>query len=38
MIGMFGMFGMFGVAEALIQLRHVDTTPVKQKISRIVPT
>ena len=32
------MIGMFGVAEALIQLRHVDTTPVKQKISRIVPT
>ncbi len=32
------MIGMFGVAEALIQLRYVDKTAVKQKLTRIVPS
>ena len=32
------MIGMFGVAEALIQLRHIDKLAVKQTISRIVPS
>ncbi len=32
------MIGMFGVAEALIQLRHIDKTAVKQKIGRIIPS
>lgn len=32
------MIGMFGVAEALIQLRHIDKVAVKQKIARIVPS
>lgn len=32
------MIGMFGVAEALIQLRHIDKVAVKQTISRIVPS
>ncbi|RYH08054.1 tripartite tricarboxylate transporter permease [Tropicimonas sp. IMCC6043] len=31
------MIGMFGVAEALIQLRHLEMAAVKQTISRIVP-
>jgi putative tricarboxylic transport membrane protein len=31
------MIGFFGVAEALIQLHHVDTKPIKQNVSRIVP-
>lgn len=32
------MIGMFGVSEALLQLHHVDTPAVRQKISRIVPS
>ena len=32
------MIGLFGVAEALTQLRHLDTAPVKQAIGRIVPS
>lgn len=32
------MIGMFGVAEALIQLRHIDKKAVKQTITRIVPS
>ncbi|MEM8854379.1 MAG: tripartite tricarboxylate transporter permease, partial [Pseudomonadota bacterium] len=32
------MIGMFGVAEALVQLHHVDKAVVKQKIGRIVPS
>lgn len=32
------MIGFFGVAEALIQLEHVDKTPMKQLVSRIVPS
>ena len=31
------MIGFFGVAEALVQLEHVDTSPIKQKVSRIFP-
>ena len=31
------MIGFFGVAEALAQLEHVDTAPIKQKVTRIVP-
>ena len=31
------MIGMFGVAEALMQLHHMDKAAVKQRISRIVP-
>jgi len=32
------MIGMFGVSEALMQLHHVDTPAIKQKIGRIVPS
>ncbi|ASJ72667.1 tripartite tricarboxylate transporter permease [Granulosicoccus antarcticus] len=32
------MIGFFGVAEALVQLRHLDMPAVKQKIGRIVPS
>ncbi|MGB0662015.1 MAG: tripartite tricarboxylate transporter permease [Mangrovicoccus sp.] len=32
------MIGMFGISEALLQLHHVDTAAVKQKIDRIVPS
>ena len=32
------MIGFFGVAEALIQLEQVDKTPVKQAVSKIVPS
>lgn len=32
------MIGMFGVSEALLQLHHVDTPAVRQKIGRIVPS
>lgn len=32
------MIGMFGVAEALVQLRHIDKQAVKQTITRIVPS
>lgn len=32
------MIGMFGVSEALMQLHHVDTPAIRQKISRIVPS
>ncbi len=32
------MIGMFGVAEALVQLRHIDKAAVKQTINRIVPS
>ena len=31
------MIGFFGVAEALVQLDHVDAAAVKQKVGRIVP-
>ena len=31
------MIGFFGVAEALVQLRQLDSTVVKQKVDRIVP-
>lgn len=31
------MIGMFGVAEALVQLHHIDKVAVKQRIGRIVP-
>lgn len=31
------LIGMLGVSEALIQIRDLDTTVIKQKISRIVP-
>ncbi|MEO3416216.1 tripartite tricarboxylate transporter permease [Roseovarius sp. CAU 1744] len=32
------MIGMFGVSEALMQLHHVDTAAVKQKVGKIVPS
>ncbi|MGX0875898.1 putative tricarboxylic transport membrane protein [Roseovarius sp. MBR-154] len=32
------MIGMFGVSEALLQLRNVDKTAVRQKITKIVPS
>lgn len=32
------MIGFFGVAEVLYQLRHIDVAPVKQKVSRILPS
>lgn len=32
------MIGFFGVAEALSQLEHIDTKPIKQKVARIVPS
>jgi|TARA_R110001583_G_scaffold195257_2_gene370976 putative tricarboxylic transport membrane protein len=32
------MIGMFGVSEALMQLHHVDTPAIRQKINRIVPS
>jgi putative tricarboxylic transport membrane protein len=32
------MIGMFGISEALLQLHHVDTPAIKQRISRIVPS
>ncbi|WP_172327279.1 tripartite tricarboxylate transporter permease [Mangrovicoccus sp. HB161399] len=32
------MIGMFGVSEALIQLQHVNSAAVRQKIDRIVPS
>lgn len=32
------MIGLFGVAEALYQLRHIDVAPVKQQVSRILPS
>lgn len=32
------MIGFFGVAEALVQLEHVAATPIKQKVSKIVPS
>ncbi|MCA2013541.1 tripartite tricarboxylate transporter permease [Pararhodobacter sp. CCB-MM2] len=32
------MIGMFGVSEVLLQLHHVNTPAVRQKISRIVPS
>ncbi|OLP42533.1 tripartite tricarboxylate transporter permease [Rhizobium oryziradicis] len=31
------MIGMFGVSEALLQLHHLKTEAVKQKIDRIIP-
>ncbi len=31
------MIGFFGVAEALVQLHHLDVAVVKQKVNRIVP-
>lgn len=32
------MIGMFGVSEALLQLRHLRTPMVKQKLGRILPS
>ncbi len=32
------MIGMFGVSEALMQLHHVDTPAIRQKIDKIVPS
>ncbi|WP_425040549.1 tripartite tricarboxylate transporter permease [Primorskyibacter sp. S187A] len=32
------MIGFFGMAEAFVQLEHVAKAPIKQKISRIVPS
>jgi putative tricarboxylic transport membrane protein len=32
------MIGMFGVSEALLQLHHVETAAVRQKITRILPS
>ncbi len=31
------MIGFFGVAEALVQLHHVDKTAIKQRVSSIIP-
>lgn len=31
------MIGFFGVAEALVQLHHLDTPAIKQRIDRIIP-
>lgn len=31
------MIGLFGMSEALMQLRDLTTTPVKQKVDKIVP-
>ncbi len=31
------MIGFFGVAEALVQLHHIDMPVIKQKIDRIIP-
>ena len=31
------MIGLFGVAEALVQLHHLDKTAVKQNVAKIVP-
>lgn len=31
------MIGFFGVAEALVQLHHLDTEVIKQKVDRIIP-
>lgn len=32
------MIGMFGVSEALMQLHHIDSAAVKQKVGKIVPS
>lgn len=32
------MIGFFGVAEALMQLRHLDVRPVRQQVDRILPS
>ncbi|MCM2131516.1 tripartite tricarboxylate transporter permease [Larsenimonas rhizosphaerae] len=32
------MIGLFGVAEALFQLHQLDTTPVRQKVDKIIPS
>jgi putative tricarboxylic transport membrane protein len=32
------MIGFFGVAEALVQLEHLDTPRIKQIVSRVVPS
>lgn len=32
------MIGFFGVAEALVQLEHLDTPRIKQKVTRVVPS
>ena len=32
------MIGLFGMSEALIQLRDLTTTPVKQKVYKIIPS
>ncbi|MGP3698516.1 tripartite tricarboxylate transporter permease [Rhodobacter sp. NSM] len=32
------MIGLFGVSEALLQLHHLDTPAIRQKITRILPS
>lgn len=32
------MIGFFGVAEALVQLHHLDTKPIRQQVDRILPS
>ncbi len=32
------MIGFFGVAEVLVQLHHLDVTPVKQNVEKIMPS
>ncbi len=32
------MIGVFGIAEALVQLHHLDTAPIRQKVDRILPS
>jgi len=32
------MIGLFGVAEALVQIHQIDTKPVKQDVSKILPS
>ncbi|SOB91035.1 putative tricarboxylic transport membrane protein [Rhodobacter sp. JA431] len=32
------MIGLFGVSEALMQLKHINTPAVKQKITRVIPS
>ena len=32
------MIGFFGVAEVLVQLHHLDLTPVKQNVEKILPS
>ena len=32
------MIGFFGVAEALVQLHHINTKPIKQDVTKIMPS